>query len=89
MTSAYSVFANHGYKTTAYGITRITTLTGDPIFDFDADAARERVLSEKTVEYMNHMMRLVDEHTGIVSRQFKRILRQTRSMGSIARQNKL
>ena len=59
MTSAYSVFANHGYKTAAYGITRITTLRGDPIFDFDADAARERVLSEKTVEYMNHMMRLV------------------------------
>jgi penicillin-binding protein 1A len=59
MTSAYSVFANGGYKTTAYGITRVTTLRGDTIFEADPDAPRERVLSEKTVAYMNHMMRLV------------------------------
>ena len=59
MTSSYSVFANHGYKTTAYGITRVTTLRGDSVFEADPDAPQERVLSERTVEYMNHMMRLV------------------------------
>jgi penicillin-binding protein 1A len=61
MTSAYAVFASGGYKTPAFGITRVTTLTGDTIFEHDPDAARERVLSEHTVGYMNQMMRAVVE----------------------------
>ena len=61
MTSAYTVFANRGLKTPAYGITRITTLSGDPIFELDTNTAHERVLSEHTVAYMNQMMRAVIE----------------------------
>jgi penicillin-binding protein 1A len=61
MASSYAVFANQGYKTPAYGITRITTLSGEPVFDADLDAPRERVVSEQTVRYMNRMMRAVVE----------------------------
>ncbi|KKB76424.1 penicillin-binding protein [Devosia soli] len=61
MTSSYAVFANHGYKTPAFGITRITTLTGDPVYETDPDAPRERVLSEQTVAYMNQMMYAVTQ----------------------------
>jgi penicillin-binding protein 1A len=59
MTSSYAAFANYGYKTTAYGITRITTLRGEPIFEIDPNTQRERVVSEQTVAYMNRMMRAV------------------------------
>jgi penicillin-binding protein 1A len=61
MASSYGAFANHGYRTTAYGITRVTTLRGDPIFEVDPNAERERVISEQTVAYMNRMMRAVVE----------------------------
>jgi len=59
MASAYSVFASGGYKTPAYGITKITTLRGDTVFEKDVDAPRERILSEKTVGYMDTLMRAV------------------------------
>jgi len=59
MTSSYAVFANHGLKTPAYGVTRITTMGGEPVWEADPDAPRERVLSEQTVAYMNQMMRAV------------------------------
>ena len=59
MASSYAVFANGGYKTPAFGITRITTTAGDVLFDADPDAPRERVVSERTVEYMNRMLRAV------------------------------
>ncbi len=61
MTSSYAVFANGGYKTPAFGITRVTTLSGDVVFEADPDAPRERVVSEQTVRYMNRMMRAVVE----------------------------
>ncbi len=65
MASSYAVFANHGYKTPAYGLTRITTLTGDLVYESDPDAPRERVVSERTVQYMNRMMRgVVEAGTG-------------------------
>jgi penicillin-binding protein 1A len=57
MTSAYAVLASGGYKTPAYGITRITTLRGEQVYDADSDAPRERILSEQTVRYMNQMLR--------------------------------
>ncbi len=57
MASSYAAFANHGYKTPAFGITRITTTAGDELFDADPDAERERVVSERTVQYMNRMLR--------------------------------
>jgi len=59
MTSSYAVFANHGYKTQAYGLTRMTTLGEQLVWERDADAPRERVLSEQTVSYMNQMMHTV------------------------------
>ena len=65
MASAYAVFADGGYKTPAFGITRITTLRGESVFEKDLTAPRERVLSERTVSYMNQMMRsVVLEGTG-------------------------
>ena len=45
MTSSYAVFANHGYKTQAYGLTRMTTLNDELVWELDPDAPRERVLS--------------------------------------------
>jgi penicillin-binding protein 1A len=62
MASSYAVFANHGYKTPAFGITRITTTGGDVLFEADPEAHRERVVSDQTVLYMNRMMRAVVEH---------------------------
>lgn len=59
MTSSYAVFANHGLKTQAYGITRMTTLSGDPVWEYDPTVGHDRVLSEQTVAYMNQMMRAV------------------------------
>ncbi|MCW5721283.1 MAG: PBP1A family penicillin-binding protein [Devosia sp.] len=59
MTSSYAVFANHGLKTPAYGITRMTNSQGALVWEYDTDAPRERVLSEQTVAYMNQMMRAV------------------------------
>ncbi|WEK02803.1 MAG: PBP1A family penicillin-binding protein [Candidatus Devosia phytovorans] len=57
MTSSYAVLANHGLKTQAYGITRMTTLRGEQVFDLNPDAPRERILSETTVANMNSMLR--------------------------------
>ncbi|KKC33739.1 penicillin-binding protein [Devosia psychrophila] len=57
MTSSYAVLANHGLKTPAYGITRMTTLSGENVFDLDPDAPRERILSDTTVANMNSMLR--------------------------------
>jgi penicillin-binding protein 1A len=59
MTSSYAVLANRGLSTPAYGITRMTTLTGDLVFEIDPNAERERILSEQTVAYMNQMLRSV------------------------------
>jgi penicillin-binding protein 1A len=65
MTSSYAVFANRGLKTTAYGITRVTTLRGESIYEIDLSAPRERVLSEQTVAHMNQLLRaVVTEGTG-------------------------
>ncbi|MEQ1901351.1 MAG: PBP1A family penicillin-binding protein [Devosia sp.] len=59
MTSSYSVFANHGYRTPAFGITRINTTRGDLIYEADLDTPHEKILSDQTVDYMNEMMRAV------------------------------
>ncbi|MCS6762442.1 MAG: PBP1A family penicillin-binding protein [Candidatus Devosia symbiotica] len=57
MASSYAVMANNGLKTPAFGITRVSTLSGEPIFSIDPDAPRERLLSENTVANMNVMLR--------------------------------
>ncbi|MEQ1769146.1 MAG: PBP1A family penicillin-binding protein [Devosia sp.] len=59
MTSAYTVFANHGYKTPAYGVTRINTLRGDLVWEADPNPVQDKILSDQTVDYMNQMMRAV------------------------------
>jgi penicillin-binding protein 1A len=53
------VFANDGYKTPAYGITRITTARGEIVWEAPVNPPRERLLQEQTVQYMNQMMRAV------------------------------
>lgn len=62
MTSSYAVFANQGYKSTAFGFTRITTNSGQLVWETDPSAPRERVVSEQTVSYMNTLMRAVVEN---------------------------
>ncbi|HTJ57007.1 MAG TPA: PBP1A family penicillin-binding protein [Devosiaceae bacterium] len=59
MASAYAVAADDGLKTPAYGITRITTLTGDVIYQHDDSAPKERLWHEQTVLYMHQLMRAV------------------------------
>lgn len=57
MASSYAVMANDGLKTPAFGITRMSTLDGEPVYELDPNAARERVLSQTTVANMNSMLR--------------------------------
>ncbi len=59
MTSAYSVFASGGYKSTATGISRISNLYGDVVFDVKNNVEKKRILSEDTTRKMNMMMRNV------------------------------
>ncbi len=59
MTSAYSVFASGGYKSTATGISRISNLYGDVVFDAKNNIEKQRILSEDTTRKMNMMMRNV------------------------------
>jgi penicillin-binding protein 1A len=59
MTSSYAAFASGGYKATANGISRITTLRGEVVYEANSDGPRERVLSEEVVRNMNLMMRNV------------------------------
>ncbi|SMQ61052.1 penicillin-binding protein 1A [Devosia lucknowensis] len=61
MTSSYAVFANDGYKTPAFGLTRMTTLNDQLVWEKDPDAPQERILSEQTVAYMNQMMYAVTQ----------------------------
>jgi penicillin-binding protein 1A len=62
MTSSYAVFASGGYKTPAFGITRITNLRGDLVYQADPNAPRPRVLDDQIVREMNGMLRNVVEH---------------------------
>ncbi|HEY8595616.1 MAG TPA: PBP1A family penicillin-binding protein [Devosiaceae bacterium] len=59
MASAYTAFADGGLKAPAYGITRITTLRGEKVFDIGDYAPHERVLDPEIVAEMNTMMRNV------------------------------
>lgn len=59
MASAYSVFASGGYKTPAFGVSRISTLRGELIHEANPETPRERILSERTTRDMNMMMRNV------------------------------
>ena len=60
MASSYAVFANGGYKATAFGITRITTLRGEVIYEAEPDQNRERLLDEQVVLAMNDILHAVN-----------------------------
>ena len=59
MTSSYAALASGGYKTPSFGITRITNLNGEVVYQHDPDAPRPRVLDETVVRNMNMMLRNV------------------------------
>jgi penicillin-binding protein 1A len=59
MTSSYAVFANHGRKSTSYGITRITTNSGELIYEQDTTTPPQQILSDQTVVNMNQLLRAV------------------------------
>ncbi len=59
MTSAFGVFASGGYEATARGITRITTLRGETVYDPPPEAERKRLIEERTATYLNRMLRNV------------------------------
>lgn len=60
MASSYAVFANGGYKATGFGITRITTLRGEVVYEARPDQNRERLLSEDVVLSMNDILHAVN-----------------------------
>ncbi|MCB1517681.1 MAG: penicillin-binding protein [Hyphomicrobiaceae bacterium] len=65
MASSYAVFANGGMQATAFGITRITTLRGDVVYEHDRDVAPERLLEDKVAGYINSILRnVVESGTG-------------------------
>ncbi len=60
MNSAFSVFANGGYKATGYGITSIETLRGEKVYEYDSSAQlSERLIEERTARYINTILRNV------------------------------
>ncbi len=65
MASAFGVFANGGNKATAFGISRITTLTGETVYEKLPDQQKERLLDEQTARYINSILRdVVTSGTG-------------------------
>lgn len=60
MASAYAVFANGGYQATGFGITRISTLRGDVIYEARPEQNRVRLLDEDVVLAMNDILHAVN-----------------------------
>lgn len=60
MASSYAVFANGGYRATGFGITRITTLRGEVVYEAEPDQNRERLLDEQVVLSMNDILHAVN-----------------------------
>jgi len=58
MASSFAVFANGGYRATGFGISRITTLRGEVVFE--AQDSHERVLDEQIVLAMNDILNAVN-----------------------------
>jgi penicillin-binding protein 1A len=59
MASSFAVFANGGRRTPAFGITKITTLRGEVVYEPVREPDGEIVLARKTVDGMNEMLRNV------------------------------
>ena len=59
MASSYAVFANGGFKAKAFGVSRMTTLSGEIVFDAKRDIEPKRILKTETVAGINEMLRAV------------------------------
>ena len=60
--TGYEVFANGGFAGTRHGVTQITNLSGDVVYDQSRDAPPpRRVLSEQAVRAMNSIMVQIPE----------------------------
>jgi len=59
MASAFSVFANGGFKATAHGIARITTLRGKTVYENNQNQQKVRLIKAQTAIYINSMLRNV------------------------------
>ncbi len=59
MASAFSVFANGGFKAKAHGISRITTLRGKTIYENNPNQEKQRLIKAQTARYINLMLRNV------------------------------
>lgn len=60
--TGYNTFANGGFAGTRHGITELRDRAGKLIYDYQRDKPTpKRVLSEKTMAYMNQMLALVPE----------------------------
>ncbi|RDE10670.1 PBP1A family penicillin-binding protein [Pelagibacterium lacus] len=59
MASSYAVFANGGFRATGYGITRITTLRGEVVYEASAEP-HERLLDDQVVLAMNDILHAVN-----------------------------
>ncbi len=59
MVTAYGVFAAGGYKIRAHGISRITNLQGEVVFENKNNEQKTRLISEETAKNMNKMLRNV------------------------------
>ncbi|MEM6799996.1 MAG: PBP1A family penicillin-binding protein [Bacteroidota bacterium] len=65
MLSAYTVFANRGYRTKAVLIKKVLDAQGNVIVEWPNEREAVRVVDEKTADMMNYMLRsVVNQGTG-------------------------
>ncbi|MCD7059437.1 transglycosylase domain-containing protein [Pelagibacterium xiamenense] len=60
MASSYAVFANGGCRARGYGVTRITTLTGEVVYEAPGQPGCDRLLSDDVVLSMNDVLHAVN-----------------------------
>lgn len=69
MTQAYGAMASEGYSVEAHGVARIRRANSDETMWSWRQQSRERVIEDRPLRYMNHMMRRVVENgTGTTAR---------------------
>jgi penicillin-binding protein 1A len=60
MASSYAVFSNGGYQATGFGVTRISNLRGEVIYEARPNENRVRLLDEDVVLSMNDILHAVN-----------------------------
>jgi penicillin-binding protein 1A len=69
MTQAYGAMASEGYRVEAHGVARIRRANSDEVMWSWRQENRERVIEDRPLRYMNHMMRrVVEAGTGTAAR---------------------